>query len=380
MQDISRATIERLIAAAHRAPSVDNCQPWTFRWNGHELAIHHDAERARNVLDHCDHLSYLTLGCVLESITIAARAEGLKVEERPCPEGGAAAPWATLVFKRGRSADDALLHALHARYTERRLYRPGPVRREVLETLRRKATRHPSSGIHFITDFPIELVDYMVRADAYPWRHPDVYRDIMRWVRFSERELANAGDGAAWQALGLNVPDIPGLHLTRSDLARRFADCLRLYSLSALFLRAQISSSSALICVTTRRSGRDVLVQAGRTALSLWLRLNQIGWAAQPFTLASTMVYNHATCGLPENTLPEFVALFGRGRNILQRAFGFRKTELPVWLFRAGPAPDTLPATILRTPRLPLSRILHFTETCVEPDVSGISRAKSKRA
>lgn len=353
---MDREQVERIVAAAHRAPSADNCQPWTFRWDGAELSVHRDAERARNVLDHGDHLSYLTLGCVLEAIVIAARAEGARGVARRCLDPGGGGPWAVIRFEAGPDGEADLYPALLSRVTDRRLYRGGEVRAEVIEALGREAARWPSCGLHVVERPGTELIDFIGRADAYAWRQPEVYRDILRWIRFSPEELAAAGDGVAVSALGIELPTLPGLRHTRSPVAQRLGDRLGVHALSGAWTRAQIRSSSLLVAFTARAPGPATLVDAGQLALAAWLRLHQAGHAVQPYTLPSTMVYNSATCGMPEGTRPEFVRLFEEGRGVLRRAFGHAEGELPVWLFRAGPS-TPLPEA-MRAPRLPLSRVL----------------------
>ena len=70
--------IYRIVEAAMQAPSGDNCQPWRFEWNGHELCVSHNEEKARHAFNRANHASYISLGCVLESISIAASHENLK--------------------------------------------------------------------------------------------------------------------------------------------------------------------------------------------------------------------------------------------------------------------------------------------------------------
>ena len=72
---LTRQQIERLVAAANTAPSADNCQPWAFSWDGEALTIGHDPERATHVLDHLLRMSCLTLGGLVEALTIAAARE-----------------------------------------------------------------------------------------------------------------------------------------------------------------------------------------------------------------------------------------------------------------------------------------------------------------
>ena len=79
MMNKTTKAIERIVQAAAQAPSGDNCQPWRFVWDGKTLTIGHDEERARHGFNRVNHASCLSLGCVLESIHIAASGEKLRV-------------------------------------------------------------------------------------------------------------------------------------------------------------------------------------------------------------------------------------------------------------------------------------------------------------
>jgi hypothetical protein len=358
VSEIAREVVARVVAAAHRAPTADNCQPWSFGWDGRALAVHHDADRARNVLNHRDCLSHETLGMLLASLDVAAAAERLRAEAAIRLDGAVGAPWATVRFAVDDGVDPGLLPALLARTTDRRLYPRGVVRGEVVEALRREAAGSPGCGVHFDDRLSEELLAFVAEADAYPWRLPDAYRDVLRWMRFSPRELAASGDGVGYWNMGVSLPRLPGLSLTRSRIAQRLADTLRLYALSGAWARAQVRASSLLVLFTVRAAGPQALVDAGRLAMRAWLRLHAAGCAVQPFTLPTLLIYTQLSGGLPAGAPPDLGALYARGREVLRRAFSHPGGELPVWLLRVGPA-RPVPADLI-SPRRPLGDVLSF--------------------
>ncbi|HTD53152.1 MAG TPA: ThiF family adenylyltransferase, partial [Thermoanaerobaculia bacterium] len=107
----SQAQIRRIVEAASRAPSGENCQPWKFHWDGEILSVLHDFSRSIHNLDCRYHASYLALGCLLESISLASSAEGWKVRfELDLPDdreagaplearGSRASEWARVAFE-----------------------------------------------------------------------------------------------------------------------------------------------------------------------------------------------------------------------------------------------------------------------------------------
>jgi hypothetical protein len=344
---VHRGAIERIVAAANTAPSADNCQPWSFRWDGRELSVGHDAARAEHVINHHHHLSYLSLGCLLEALALAAGAEGLTAEARLDLDGPGPV-WARVHFEPAPGAQaDALAAELPRRRTDRRLYRGGSLEHEVFAAVRAEGAyaRAPDA----------ELSRYLADADSYSWRHPACYRDFIRWVRFSQEELQARGDGIPWRSLGIDLPELPGMSLARSPLVPAVLAPLGLTAAASLWLRRQLASSAAVVCFTVEAPGREALVAAGRRALRAWLHLTRAGYGVQPLTNPAIHVYNRAAGGLHPATRPELAALFRRGEGLLARAFGYGSGELPVWLFRAGLSP-ALPAH-LRAPRRALAEI-----------------------
>jgi len=305
-------------------------------------------------------VSRTALGCVLESIDIAARDEGLSAAAQLLLEGPSRSTWATVSFAPSAERGHELGPALGGRLTDRRLYRGGSVTHPVFAALHREAERFPGCRLRVTGRFSDELVRFTTRADATLWSDPAVYRDVVRWVRFSREELRQAGDGVPWNGAGIDLPEAELLRLTQSPLARSLAIRFGFLRMVKIWVRRQLASSAALFLITASDRSPEAMVRAGRLGLVAWVRLNQAGFSVQPMTIQSLPVYHAATGGLREGTPAESVDLFVQGRGVLERAFGHAPDELPVWMFRTGLSPGPLP---LRTPRLPLARILSVVET-----------------
>jgi len=353
-----REPIRRIVSAASRIPNPENCQPFTFQWDGRSLLVRHEPERARHQLNAQNHLSLLTLGTLLEALALAASTEGLRMEDTLHLDDLESPVWATAHFSEGARVDE-LAGVLGVRRTDRRLYLGGSLQAPVFAELRREVERFPDNGLHLSARPRGELLDFCLEAESFLWRDPAVYRDVMRWIRFSEKELQRTRDGFSWRSLGPPLPSFPGVQLVRNELVRNTLSRTHLYRASALWLRAQLASSAGLLCLTVRSHHPQSLVAAGRLGLSSWLRLNRAGYAVQPMTLASTPIYDLTLGCLPTDAPHGLRELFARGQGVLERAFGLTRAELPVWMFRTGRALQHPPGP--ETPRLPLERVLVTT-------------------
>src|ERR687893_1423221 len=76
-----RAKLMRLLDAAIRAPSGDNCQPWSFHLDGEtRISIHTVPERAKSFFDYENCATSLSVGAVIENMRVQAASEGGKLQ------------------------------------------------------------------------------------------------------------------------------------------------------------------------------------------------------------------------------------------------------------------------------------------------------------
>lgn len=376
----SQAQIRRIVEAASRAPSGENCQPWKFHWDGEILSVLHDFSRSIHNLDCRHHASYLALGCLLESISLASSAEGWKARfELDLPDdrgkdapaearGSSAAEWARVGFEPTSSRPDALADTLAWRATDRRLHRGGSLEEPVFRQISSEASRYPACGLRFQGEPSRELLHYLASAETYVWKQPAAHRDLMRWIRFDRRQAKALRDGLPWPSLAINYFQSRVLRLCRSFRVQKLLNRPAFLHHIRRMTKKQIRSSAGLGCLTVRSMDPKALVEAGRLGFRVWLWLNRSGYGFHPMTIASLSIYNYRAGTLQEGASNEFVRLFASGHGVLRRAFGFSSTEVPVWMFRTGLSPAVPDAA--RTPRRRLDEILTTTPgpTGIESD------------
>ncbi|MEO7327965.1 MAG: hypothetical protein ABI193_05270, partial [Minicystis sp.] len=261
---VSRAEVEQIVLTTNRAPSAENCQPWSFAWDGAELSISHDPERARHTLNHNEDVSRLALGALLASLDLAARAASLHTEARLSLRGPSRSIWATVRLSRSAASPDDLAASLEARSTDRRLFRGGSLAAPVFAEIARDASRFSTASLHLLDRFSPALVRFITGADASIWRDDHAYRDVTRWVRFSTKELDETRDGVPFSSAGVHLPESQIFRLSRSPWTRRLAEKFGLLTFARLWVERQLASSAALALVTARDASREAMVDAGR--------------------------------------------------------------------------------------------------------------------
>ena len=68
-----------LLNFAVLAPSSHNTQPWAFQINGKSIDVYKDTKRTLKIADQNDRQSFLSIGCAIENVTIAAEYYGYAV-------------------------------------------------------------------------------------------------------------------------------------------------------------------------------------------------------------------------------------------------------------------------------------------------------------
>lgn len=139
MTDTSSFTNADLVAAAARAPSSHNTQPWWFRDLGTAIELHADRTRALPVNDPHDRELTISCGSALHHLCLAVTASGAGAETAVLPSDDVD-HLATVAIVPGTpdasAADPAALEdLLTARHTHRGPFGPTPVADDLADRL-----------------------------------------------------------------------------------------------------------------------------------------------------------------------------------------------------------------------------------------------------
>ena len=127
-------TLETLLAAAGRAPSGDNTQPWRFVVDAEAgtVALTSDDTRDVSPMNAGQRMARIAVGAALENLLRAARVRGWEAELLANPRP----PRLAVVRLTRRDGDaDHPDEAIAARVTNRRLYDGRPVPGPVLDRM-----------------------------------------------------------------------------------------------------------------------------------------------------------------------------------------------------------------------------------------------------
>ena len=363
MKDNDRLTVgdkdsvlETLLAAAVRAPSGDNTQPWRF-------VLHRDLNRITVCVDEArdpspmnagQRMSRIACGAAVENMLRAAHAGGWRTRL----EAGPSPALAIIVLDQGGrddQRDGTGEETIARRVTNRRPYDGSPVSERALTLLKSKTPLLEGVRTHWICgqDTISRLAAVIGQADAIMFGQKSLRRAFLSNVRFDAAYDAEVEEGLSLASLEASAAERIGMRtiFRGPDWLLKLSGAMGIFASRA---RKLVESASGLCVVvapgTSSTSQMDLLV--GRAMQRAWLALHAEGLAVQP--MMSLLVLEN----LLDHGTPELIASLGREKLLaLRNQFRALTPECgggrPAFLMRFGYAP----APSGRTGRRPFTAV-----------------------
>lgn len=191
-----------LIEYARKAPSGHNTQPWKFENSDDRIIIHPDFTRALPVVDSDNHALYISLGCALENLVIAANQKGYEstVQYPMDPQSGI-----TIQFKKSDAVpSDDLFNFISKRQVNRNKYSESKISDDQLQKL------HSSFSFDGISltllngseEFD-SIIPLIIEGNNLQFGNKQFVNELTSWIRYSKSEAEKTKDGLWTAAMGL---------------------------------------------------------------------------------------------------------------------------------------------------------------------------------
>lgn len=196
-----------LVESAIKAPSGHNTQPWKFENTENGIIIHPDFIRALPVVDAENYELYISLGCALENLLIAAKQKGYKFKVHYPEKSGSSILVDITKDETGNVTPDILFNEISKRQVTKIKYHDKSLSDEVLKQLG-SSSNFKGISLRILDDQKNfkKIIPLIIEANNLQFNNRDFLNELVHWIRFSKNEAENKKDGIWSATMGM-----PGL-------------------------------------------------------------------------------------------------------------------------------------------------------------------------
>lgn len=328
-----------ILESAILAPSADNQHRIRFRVFADEIRIFHTGAPIAQQGGYLRVLALLSLGAVVENLTIAASRYNILVESRLFPDPLDPGLVVVATLKRGAGTADPLWSAIPERHTNRRVMYRGPkLGADELRGVEAAAHSIPGCKLVWLDEKPLRqrALSIMRRAETERFRNRGLHRELFSAIRFDAGWHTRCQEGLPPGALGVEPPLRPFFALLRHWPVMRAAKLLGAHYMlgwRACDLPCRLAPNLGLLAVSNPDT--QSVFDAGRAFQRIWLVATQQGRVLQPMPASAL----YALDGAQDEGIPKAVQ-----RRAVEDWRRLLPGQVPLMLFRMGratPSPIT---------------------------------------
>ncbi|MGB9227127.1 Rv1355c family protein [Mycobacterium sp.] len=272
-----------ITAAAIRAPSASNAQPWYVE-TGPDIITIRLAPEHTSTLDIGLRGSAVALGAALFNARVAAAAQQVLGPVNLLNAVGGVPLQATLHLRDGGDPELAALYEpMLARETNRRLGTSRPIPAQTIELLHTIAERE-GAQLHLVTgrDDIARVATILAGSDRTRYLTPRLHADMVSELRWPGNPCPDTGIDVL--SLELDPGDLAAIDiLKRPDVMAHLAQWNAGTALG-MDTRLRVLASSAIAAISVPGSALTDFARGGSAAEAVWITAQQHGLAVQPIS------------------------------------------------------------------------------------------------
>jgi hypothetical protein len=257
--------LQFMLSYAILAPSSHNSQPWKFNVSEDEIKIYADKSKWLEVADADQRELYISLGCALENLLVAAEHFGYGHNVTYFPSDEDLVAVVKLAPKGRLSRDPSLFEAMLSRHTNRKLYENRDAPESALQTLLNQSADDDLQL--YLTSDPKTINrfgDLVVQADKIQYGNPDYRSELGFW-------------------LGQGVMGPTGI---QAKVAQLYVVLFDAGSGQMKIDAELVNSTPVLGFISSRENDRTSQVKAGQLLERVWLAAEAEGLRLHPMSQA----------------------------------------------------------------------------------------------
>lgn len=263
---------EEMIRAAIQAPSGHNAQPWKFHIDASSIKIAPDFSKALPVVDENHRELYISLGCAVENLCLAAKEKGYQPAPTIQQEDDTTFSIRVELTKK-QVEPDPLFQAIDTRQTNRNEYNGRTIEPDTLSMIREVTSPEGTqfymygNGSHMYNT----LSEYIYRGNAIQMQDEAFRKELLSWIRFNKKQIKENRDGLTHEVMG--TPATPGF------LGKLIVGMFLKPDAQNKTDRKKLESSSHLVLFTTKNNTPREWIALGRTLERFLLKTTALGIA-----------------------------------------------------------------------------------------------------
>lgn len=326
---ISRASVEMVVAVASRAPSIHNTQPWRWTQRGNVLEVRADRTRQLHVADRDGHSLLVSCGAAAELTELALRAQGWTVETSYLPDladPDLLARMSLLALVEPDPVAQTRVEAALERRSERRVFGADQIPDEEIEALRTIAAAG-GAYVHFAVraEEKLDLAVAISRADRHERHDAEYVAEMSKWVRRD----GHSPDGVP----AVVIPQVLAGEPRHTDIPLRDFE---IGIPGAQLITSGVDERPLIAVILTEGDSESARLMAGRSMMRLMIQAELAG---------------SASCPLSQSV--DLLSFRSQLRSLMSW------TGYPQMMLRLGPKPGGEPAPF--TARRPTADVLDVT-------------------
>ena len=257
----------QIASYASKAPSGHNTQPWKFHITDSTITVLPNLDVALPVVDRNNRELFISLGCAVENLCIAASYFGYTTH---IIEYSIEAIILELT-KNDLTIKDPLFHQIEKRQTNRNIYNGNKISDGILQQLQ---SIPKENGIQFYfteinTPFANTITQYIMKGNEIQMADIAFKNELLSWMRFNKKQVEATHNGLSYLVFG--NPPLPRI------LARPIVSLFLKPNAQNKSDRKKIDSSSHFVVCATQRDTIEEWINLGRTLQRFLLKVTEIG-------------------------------------------------------------------------------------------------------
>lgn len=259
----------KMVEYGIKAPSGHNTQPWKFKLNENSIEIYPNFSKELPVVDENHRELYISLGCAVENICIAANKLGYSSKFEIIEQDSFS--FIRVELQKSDVDKNPLFAQIDMRQTNRNTYNSKVIHTSVIDKLK-KVNCEKSVSIYLYQkggdDFS-KLCELIYKGNEILYTNQKFKIELLDWMRFNSKHIQTKKDGLAYDVLG--VPSMPkwlGKPLVKSFLTPKAQNKTE---------KKKLNSSSHLVLIATQENTVENWILAGITLERFFLKCTELG-------------------------------------------------------------------------------------------------------